>query len=75
MLFKPETSEKNKENGKKYNFNKNILNNFSIPKINFGQFTNQIEKQYKDPYDYFFSQSYLVYFFIFAAICLVLFDL
>ena len=32
-----------------------------------------ISKEYKDPYDFFFSQNYLIAFLIFAFICLIIF--
>ena len=41
----------------------------------FDEFGKKISNEYNDPYDFFFSQKYLVPFFIFAVICQVLFGL
>ena len=47
----------------------------SIPSnINLENFEKNIVGTYKDPYDYFFSQNYLITFFIFAVICLIVFN-
>ena len=47
----------------------------SIPSnINLENFEKNIVGTYKDPYDYFFSQNYLITFFIFAIICLIVFN-
>ena len=46
----------------------------SLPtNMNFEQFGKNIIGNYNDPYDYFFSQNYLIIFFIFAVICLIIF--
>lgn len=47
--------------------------NFSVPSINFKELGKEINAKYKDPYDYFFTQKYLIAFFIFAVICLIIF--
>ena len=34
----------------------------------------KVKEEYKDPYDYFFSQDYLIMCFIFAVICMIIFN-
>jgi len=41
----------------------------------FEEFGKKISNEYNDPYDFFFSQKYLVPFFIFAIICQIIFGL
>ena len=66
--------ENKKENQQKKNLNKmNITDCFSSQGINFNEVGKNISKNYKDPYDYFFSQNYLITFFIIAIICLIIF--
>ena len=50
-----------------------FIKNITFPKINLKVLNKEIEKKYKDPYDYFFSQNYLVLCFILAVIFLVIF--
>ena len=82
-----ELDNKAKEINTKENKNQNILRTLSknltdLPNlitvnlptnINFDEFGKSIIGTYKDPYDYFFSQNYIIIFFIFAVICLILF--
>ena len=42
-------------------------------KANYEKLKKYISKEYKDPYDFFFSQNYIIAFFIFAVICLIIF--
>ena len=68
-----EENEKPKENEKiktSYNFANYIP---SIPQINLNEISKGIGKEYKEPYDYLFTQRYLVYYFIVAVIFLILF--
>ena len=41
---------------------------------NINEFHDKINKEYKDPTDYFFSQNYLIMIFILAVICLIVFN-
>ena len=68
-----EENEKPKENEKiktSYNFANYIP---SIPQINLNEISKGIGKEYKEPYDYLFTQRYLVYYFIVSVIFLILF--
>ena len=69
ILMNAETTEEEKSKRKGFSF----LNYIPIPKFDLKEFNQKIEKNYKDPYDYLFSQNYLIVFFIVAVICLVLF--
>ena len=51
----------------------NFLDKFCI-KFNIGEINKKVKEEYKDPYDYFFSQDYLIICFIFAVICLIIFN-
>ena len=51
----------------------NLISESLPTNINLGNFEKDISGTYKDPYDYFFSQNYLIIFFIFAVICLIIF--
>ena len=51
----------------------NFLDKFGI-KFNIGEINKKVKEEYKDPYDYFFSQDYLIICFIFAVICLIIFN-
>ncbi len=51
----------------------NFLDKFGI-KFNFREINKKVKKEYNDPYDYFFSQDYLIICFIFAVICLIIFN-
>ena len=52
----------------------NFLKKFTLPKIDFDEMNKKIKEEYKDPYDYFFSQNYLIMCFIFAVIVFVVFN-
>ena len=52
----------------------NFLKKFTLPKIDFEEINKKIKEEYKDPYDYFFSQNYLIMCFIFAVIVFVVFN-
>ena len=41
----------------------------------FEEFGKKISNEYNDPYDFFFSQKYLIPFFIFAVFCQIIFGL
>ena len=69
ILLSGETKEEEKPKGMVFN----ILNKIGIPKIDLNELRQKIETNYKDPYDYFFSQNYLVVYFIVTIIFLVLF--
>ena len=45
----------------------------SIPDINLQEISKDIGKEFKEPYDYLFTQRYLVYYFIVAVIFLIVF--
>ena len=51
----------------------NFLDKFGI-KFNIREINKKVKEKYKDPYDYFFSQDYLIICFIFAVICLIIFN-
>ena len=51
----------------------NFLDKFGI-KFNIEEINKKVKEEYKDPYDYFFSQDYLIICFIFAVICLIIFN-
>ena len=51
----------------------NFLDKFGI-KFNIREINKKVKKEYNDPYDYFFSQDYLIICFIFAVICLIIFN-
>ena len=51
----------------------NFLDKFGI-KFNIREINKKVKEEYKDPYDYFFSQDYLIICFIFAVICLIIFN-
>ena len=51
----------------------NLISESLPTNINVEEFGKNIIGTYKDPYDYFFSQNYLISFFIFAVICLIIF--
>ena len=51
----------------------NFLDKFGI-KINLNEINKKVKEEYKDPYDYFFSQDYLIICFIFSVICLIIFN-
>ena len=66
--------KKNKEKNSYLGINLSDLKNIiSMPTMNIQAFGKNIYKNYKDPYDYFFSQNYLIALFIFAIICLIIF--
>ena len=68
-----EENEKPKEN-EKIKTSCNFANYIpSIPQINLSEISKGIGKEYKEPYDYLFTQRYLVYYFIVAVIFLILF--
>ena len=69
ILLSGETKEEEKPKGMVYN----LVNKIGIPKIDLNELKQKIETNYKDPYDYFFSQNYLIVFFIVTVIFLVLF--
>lgn len=52
----------------------NLISENLPSNINLEKFGKNIIGAYKDPYDYFFSQNYLIIFFIFAVICLIIFN-
>ena len=54
---------------------KKIEFNFGKSTNPFEEFGKKISNEYNDPYDFFFSQKYLVPFFIFAIICQIIFGL
>ena len=68
LLNEETTEEENKKSG--YNF----WSKLNITKIGLGGFGENLEKEYKDPYDFFFSKEYLIICFILSVICLVLFN-
>ena len=72
-----EETEKPNENKKQTTSNSfvNYISKISssIPDINLQEFTKDIGKEYKEPYDYLFTQRYLVYYFIVAVIFLIVF--
>ena len=51
----------------------NFLDKFGI-KFDLKEINKKVKEKYKDPYDYFFSQDYLIMCFIFAVICLIIFN-
>ena len=59
--------------------NKNcVFNQIFSPIINLcnmNEFNKKINKEYKDPFDYFFSKNYIIMTFILAVICLVVFNI
>ena len=61
-------------NEDRINQKNNLIKNITFPKINLKEFNKEIEKKYKDPFDYFFSQNYLILCFILAVIFLVIFN-
>ena len=73
--------EENKNNCSMCPFLGNILGYIpheplSLPtSVNIFELGKSINSKYKEPYDCFFSQSYLIVFFIFAIICLIVFRL
>ena len=69
ILLSGETKEEEKPKGMVYN----LVNKIGIPKIDLNELKQKIETNYKDPYDYFFSQNYLIVCFIVTLIFLVLF--
>ena len=51
-----------------------LKNMISLQNINVGELRKNIIENYKDPYDYFLSQNYLMVLLIFAVICLIIFN-
>ena len=68
---KPKESKKLKTSNSFVNYISKISS--SIPEINLQEISKDIGKEYKEPYDYLFTQRYLVYYFIVAVIFLILF--
>ena len=68
---KPKENKKLKSSNSFVNYISSISS--SIPDINIEQISKDIGKEYKDPYDYLFTQRFLVYYFIAAVIFLIVF--
>ena len=80
-LEKAPKSNTNNNQGESFGFkktksvSKKIEFNFGKSTNPFEEFGKKISNEYNDPYDFFFSQKYLVPFFIFAIICQIIFGL
>ena len=82
--IKSENNKKNKNKEYKRQISEILLNDTQTKKENFfdkfgikfniGEINKKVKEEYKDPYDYFFSQDYLIICFIFAVICLIIFN-
>ena len=75
LNFFSEESDKPKENEKlksSYSF-KNYIPSIPNININLKEFSKEIGKRYKEPYDFIFTQKYLIFCFIIAVIFLILF--
>ena len=82
--IKSENNKKNKNKEYKRQISEIILNDTKTKKENFSdkfgikfnieEINKKVKEEYKDPYDYFFSQDYLIICFIFAVICLIIFN-
>lgn len=70
ILLNEETLEREIPKNNKYNF----ISKLCIPKIDLDKLNKKIKRDYRDPYDYFFSKNYLINCFILSIICLVLFN-
>ena len=65
-----------KSESKRINSPPEFGNNIYLSNTNtFEELGKNIAKNYRDPYDFFFNQNYLIYFFILSVICLVIFQL
>ena len=82
--IKSENNKKNKNKEYKRQISEILLNDTQTKKENFSdkfgikfnieEINKKVKEEYKDPYDYFFSQDYLIICFIFAVICLIIFN-
>ena len=82
--IKSENNKKNKNKEYKRQISEILLNENQVKKENFldkfgikfdlKEINKKVKEKYKDPYDYFFSQDYLIMCFIFAVICLIIFN-
>ena len=81
---KSEQNKKNKNKEYKRQISEILLNETQVKKENFldkfgikfdlEKINKKVREEYKDPYDYFFSKDYLIMCFIFAVICLIIFN-
>ena len=55
--------------------NKNKVNNQNLPEVSLEDIRKKIFEEYKDPFDFFFAQKYLICFFIFASIAMIFLNL
>ena len=63
------------KNDKKDLNNSNKANNQNLPEVSLEDIKKKISEEFKDPFDLFFNQNYLICFFIFASIAMIFLNL
>ena len=63
------------KNDKKDLNNANKANNQNLPEVSLEDIKKKISEEFKDPFDLFFNQNYLICFFIFASIAMIFLNL